>query len=129
MTPDVSNVVKEGYDLLEGIGIIERTESGQYYPTEVGAAIIYVVLCKQMFGAGADDFKSVESQQVMLNRLEEMDLVKQGDESFIITIEGFTMFFTNLAYDCPCREEFLDWLALATAKLATAELAKEMEQP
>ena len=124
MTPDVSDEVKEGYDLLEGIGIVERTESGQYYPTEVGATIIYVVLCKQMLGAGADDFKSVESQQVMLNRLEEMDLVEQVDESFIITIEGFTTFFTNLAYDCPCREEFLDWLALATA-----ELAEEMEQP
>ena len=98
MTPDVSDEVKEGYDLLEGIGIVERTESGQYCPTEVGASIIYVVLCKQMLGAGADDFRSEESQQVMLNRLEEMDLVKQGDESFIITIEGFTMFFTNLAF-------------------------------
>jgi len=43
MTPDVSDEVKEGYDLLEGIGIVERTESGQYCPTEVGAAIIYVV--------------------------------------------------------------------------------------
>ena len=124
MTPDVSDEVKEGYDLLEGIGIVERTESGQYYPTEVGAAIIYAVLCKQMLGAGADDFKSEESQQVMMNRLEEMDLVEQVDESFIITIEGFTTFFTNLTYDCPCREEFLDWLALATA-----ELADEMEQP
>jgi len=124
MTPDVSDEVKEGYDLLEGIGIVERTESGQYWPTEVGAAIIYAVLCKQMLGAGADDFRSEESQQVMLNRLEEMDLVEQDDESFIITVEGFTAFFTNLAYDCPCREEFLDWLALATA-----ELADEMEQP
>ena len=124
MTPDVSDEVKEGYDLLEGMGIIKRTESGQYCPTEVGAAIIYVVLCKQMLGAGADDFKSEESQQVMLNRLEEMDLVEQVDDLFIITIEGFTTFFTNLAYDCPCREEFLDWLALATA-----ELADEMEQP
>lgn len=124
MTPDVSDEVKEGYDLLEGIGIVERTESGQYYPTEVGAAIIYAVLCKQMLGAGADDFKSEESQQVMLNRLEEMDLVEQVDDLFIITIEGFTTFFTNLTYDCPCREEFLDWLALATA-----ELADEMEQP
>ena len=123
MTPDVSDEVKEGYDLLEGIGIVERTESGQYCPTEVGAAIIYAVLCKQMLGAGEDEFKSEESQQVMLNRLEEMDLVEQGDESFIITIEGFTTFFTNLTYDCPCREEFLDWLALATA-----ELAEEMEQ-
>ena len=122
MTPDVSDEVKEGYDLLEGIGIIERTESGQYCPTEVGAAIIYAVLCKQILGADADDFKSDESLQVMLNRLEEMDLVEQGDESFIITIEGFTTFFTNLTYDCPCREEFLDWLALATA-----ELAEEME--
>ena len=124
MTPDVSDEVKEGYDLLEGMGIIKRTESGQYCPTEVGAAIIYVVLCKQMLGADADDFKSEESQQVMMNRLEEMDLVEQVDESFIITIEGFTTFFTNLTYDCPCREEFLDWLALATA-----ELAEEMEQP
>ena len=124
MTPDVSDEVKEGYDLLEGIGIVERTESGQYCPTEVGAAIIYAVLCKQMLGADADDFKSEESQQVMLNRLEEMDLVEQVDESFIITIEGFTTFFTNLTYDCPYREEFLDWLALATA-----ELAEEMEQP
>lgn len=124
MTPDVSDEIKEGYDLLEGIGIVERTESGQYCPTEVGAAIIYAVLCKQMLGAGADDFKSEESQQVMLNRLEEMDLVEQVDDLFIITIEGFTTFFTNLAYDCPCREEFLDWLALATA-----ELADEMEQP
>jgi hypothetical protein len=76
-----------------------------------------------MLGADADDFKSEESQQVMLNRLEEMDLVEQVDESFIITIEGFTTFFTNLAYDCPYREEFLDWLALATA-----ELAEEMEK-
>jgi len=58
-----------------------------------------------------------------MNRLEEMDLVEQGDESFIITIEGFTTFFTNLTYDCPYREEFLDWLALATA-----ELAEEMEK-
>ena len=124
MTPDVSDEVKEGYDLLEGIGIVERTESGQYYPTEVGASIIYTVLCKQMLGADADDFKSEESQQVMMNRLEEMDLVEQVDESFIISIEGFTTFFTNLTYDCPCREEFLDWLALATA-----ELADEMEQP
>ena len=124
MIPDVSDEIKEGYDLLEGIGIVERTESGQYCPTEVGAAIIYAVLCKQMLGAGADDFKSEESQQVMLNRLEEMDLVEQVDDLFIITIEGFTTFFTNLAYDCPCREEFLDWLALATA-----ELADEMEQP
>lgn len=124
MTPDVSDEVKEGYELLEGIGIVERTESGQYCPTEVGAAIIYAVLCKQMLGAGADDFKSEESQQVMLNRLEEMDLVEQVDDLFIITIEGFTTFFTNLTYDCPCREEFLDWLALATA-----ELADEMEQP
>ena len=124
MTPDVSDEVKEGYDLLEGIGIVERTESGQYYPTEVGATIIYVVLCKQMLGAGEDDFRSEELQKVMMNRLEEMDLVEQVDESFIITIEGFTTFFTNLAYDCPCREEFLDWLALATA-----ELAEEMEQP
>ena len=124
MTPEVSNEVKEGYDILEGIGIVERTESGQYCPTEVGASIIYVVLCKQMLGADADDFKSEESQQVMLNCLEEMDLVEQVDESFIITIEGFTTFFTNLTYDCPCREEFIDWLALATA-----ELAEEMEQP
>jgi hypothetical protein len=124
MTPDVSDEVKEGYDLLEGIGIIERTESGQYWPTEVGGAIIYAVLCKQMLGAGEDDFRSEELQKVMMNRLEEMDLVEQGDESFIITIEGFTTFFTNLAYDCPYREEFLDWLALATA-----ELAEEMEQP
>ena len=124
MTPDVSDEVKEGYDLLEGIGIVERTESGQYCPTEVGAAIIYAVLCKQMLGADADDFKSEESQQVMMNRLEEMDLVEQVDESFIITIEGFTTFFTNLTYDCSYREEFLDWLALATA-----ELAEEMEQP
>ena len=118
MTPDVSDEVKEGYDLLEGIGIVERTESEQYYPTEVGAAIIYAVLCKQMLGAGADDFRSEELQKVMMNRLEEMDLVEQDDESFISTIEGFTTFFTNLAYDCPYREEFLDWLALATAELA-----------
>ena len=123
MTPDVSDEVKEGYDLLEGIGIVERTESGQYCPTEVGAAIIYAVLCKQMLGAGADDFKSEELQKVMMNRLEEMDLVEQVDDSFIITVEGFTAFFTNLAYDCPHREEFLDWLALATA-----ELAEEMEK-
>lgn len=118
MTPDVSDEVKEGYDLLEGIGIVERTEEGLYYPTDVGAAVIYAVLCKQMLGAGEDDYKSVESQQVMMNRLEEMDLVEQGDESFIITIEGFTAFFTNLTYDCPYREEFIDWLALATAELA-----------
>ena len=124
MTPDVSDEVKEGYDLLEGMGIIKRTEEGQYYPTDVGAAIIYAVLCKQMLGAGVDDFRSEELQKVMMNRLEEMDLVEQVDESFIITIEGFTTFFTNLTYDCPCREEFLDWLALATA-----ELAEEMEQP
>jgi hypothetical protein len=124
MTPDISDEVKEGYDLLEGIGIVERTESGQYYPTEVGGAIIYAVLCKQMLGASEDDYKSVESQQVMMNRLEEMDLVEQGDESYIITIEGFIAFFTNLAHDCPYREEFLDWLALATA-----ELAEVMEQP
>ena len=124
MTPDVSDEVKEGYDLLEGMGIIKRTESGQYCPTEVGAAIIYVVLCKQILGAGADDFRSEELQKVMMNRLEEMDLVEQVDDSFIITIEGFTAFFTNLAYDCPYRDEFLDWLALATA-----ELAEEMEQP
>ena len=123
MTPDVSDEVKKGYDLLEGMGIIKRTESGQYCPTEVGAAIIYVVLCKQMLGAGEDDFRSEESQQVMMNRLEEMDLVEQVDDSFIITIEGFTTFFTNLAYDCPHREEFLDWLALATA-----ELAEELEK-
>jgi len=123
MTPDVSDEVKEGYDLLEGIGIVERTESGQYCPTEVGAAIIYTVLCKQILGAGADDFRSEELQKVMMNRLEEMDLVEQIDDSFIITIEGFTAFFTNLAYDCPHREEFLDWLALATA-----ELAEEMEK-
>ena len=122
MTPEVSNEVKEGYDILEGIGIVERTESGQYYPTDVGAAIIYAVLCKQMLGAGEDEFKREESQQVMMNRLEEMDLVKQGDESFAITLEGFTTFFTNLTYGCPCREEFIDWLALATA-----ELAEEME--
>ena len=124
MTPDVSDEIKEGYDLLEGIGIVERTEEGQYYPTDVGATIIYAVLCKQILGADADDFKSVELQKVMMNRLEEMDLVEQVDESFIITIEGFTTFFTNLTYDCPCREEFIDWLALATA-----ELAEEMEQP
>ena len=117
MTPEVSNEVKEGYDILEGIGIVERTEEGQYYPTDVGAAIIYAVLCKQMLGAGEDEFKSEESQQVMLNRLEEMDLVEQGDESFVITIEGFTTFFMNLAHDCPYREEFIDWLALATAEL------------
>ncbi len=123
MTPDVSDEVKEGYDLLEGIGIVERTESGQYCPTEVGASIIYVVLCKQMLGAGADDFRSEESHQVMMNRLKEMDLVEQGDESFIITTEGFTTFFTNLTYDCPYREEFIDWLALATA-----ELAEDMEK-
>lgn len=117
MTPEVSNEVKEGYDILEGIGIVERTEEGQYYPTDVGAAIIYVVLCKQMLGAGEDEFKSEESQQVMLNRLEEMDLVEQGDESFIITFDGFITFFTNLAYGCPYREEFIDWLALTTAEL------------
>ncbi len=124
MTPEVSNEVKEGYDILEGIGIVERTESGQYCPTEVGASIIYAVLCKQILGAGEDDFRNEESLQVMLNRLEEMDLVEQDDELFFITVEGFTAFFTNLAYDCPCREEFLDWLALAMA-----ELAEEMEQP
>lgn len=123
MTPDVSDEVKEGYDILEGIGIVERTEEGQYYPTDVGAAIIYVVLCKQILGAGADDFRSEELQKVMLNRLEEMDLVEQDGDSFVITIDGFTAFFTNLAYDCPYREEFLDWLALATA-----ELAEEMEK-
>jgi hypothetical protein len=54
----------------------------------------------------------------MMNRLEEMDLVEQGDESFVITIEGFITFFTNLTYGCPYREEFIDWLALATAALA-----------
>ena len=122
MTPEVSDEVKDGYELLEGIGIVERTEEGLYYPTDVGAVIIYAVLCKQMLGAGADDFKSEESQQVMLNRLEEMDLVEQVDESFIITIEGFATFFTNLTYDWPYREEFIDWLALATA-----ELAEDME--
>ncbi len=118
MTPDVSDEVKEGCDLLEGMGIIKRTESGQYCPTDVGAAIIYAVLCKQMLGAGADDFRSEELQKVMMNRLEEMDLVEQDGDSFIITIEGFTTFFTNLTYDCPCREEFIDWLALATVELA-----------
>jgi hypothetical protein len=118
MTPEVSNEVKEGYDILEGIGIVERTESGQFYPTDVGAAIIYAVLCKQMFGAGEDEFKSEESQRVMLNRLEEMDLVEQGDKSFVITTEGFIIFFTNLTYGCPYREEFIDWLVLATAALA-----------
>lgn len=122
MTPDVSDEVKDGYELLEGIGIVERTENGLYYPTDVGAAVIYAVLCKQMLGAGEDEFRSEESQQVMLNRLEEMDLVEQNDESFVITLEGFTTFFTNLAYDCPYREEFIDWLALATA-----ELAEDME--
>ena len=122
MTPEVSDEIKEGYDILEGIGIVERTEEGLYYPTDVGAAIIYAVLCKQMLGAGADDFRSEELQKVMMNRLEEMDLVEQVDDSFVITIEGFTAFFTNLAYDCPYREEFIDWLALATA-----ELAEDME--
>ena len=122
MTPEVSDVVKDGYELLEGIGTVERTEEGLYYPTHVGAAVIWVVLCKQMLDAGEDEFKSEESQQVMLNRLEEMDLVEQNDESFIITIEGFVTFFTNLTYDCPYREEFIDWLALATA-----ELAEDME--
>ena len=122
MTPEVSDEVKDGYELLEGIGIVERTEEGQYCPTDVGAAIIYAVLCKQILGAGEDEFRSEESQQVMLNRLKEMDLVEQNDESFVITIEGFTTFFTNLTYDCPYREEFIDWLALATA-----ELAEDME--
>lgn len=122
MTPDVSDEVKEGYDILEGIGIVGRTEEGQYYPTDVGAAIIYAVLCKQMLGAGEDDFRTDEGRLELMNRLEEMDLVEQDDESFIITIEGFTTFFTNLAHDCPSREEFIDWLALATA-----ELAEEME--
>ena len=122
MTPEVSDEVKDGYELLEGIGIVERTEEGLYYPTDVGAAIIYAVLCKQMLDAGEDDFKSEEKQQEMLNRLEEIDLVEQGDDSFVITIEGFATFFINLTYDCPCREEFLDWLALATA-----ELTEEME--
>ena len=42
----------------------------------------------------------------------------QNDDSFIITLEGVSYFFANLAYDCPYREEFIDWLALATAKLA-----------
>jgi hypothetical protein len=123
MTPDVSDEVKDGYDVLEGIGIVERTESGQYWPTDVGAAIIYAVLCKQMLGANEDDFRTDESRLELMNRLEEMDLVVQNDESFVITVDGFSYFFANLAYNCPYREEFIDWLALATA-----ELADEMEQ-
>lgn len=122
MTPEVSDEVKDGYELLEGIGIVERTEEGQYCPTDVGAAIIWAVLCKQMLGAGEDEFRSEELQKVMMNRLEEMDLVEQDDESFVITLKGFSYFFVNLVYDCPYREEFIDWLALATA-----ELADEME--
>lgn len=122
MTPEVSNEVKDGYDILEGIGIVERTEEGQYYPIDVGAAVMYAVLCKQMLGAGEDDFRTDEGRLEMMNRLEEMDLVEQDGDSFVITIEGFTAFFTNLAYDCPYREEFIDWLALATA-----ELTEEME--
>ena len=122
MTPEVSDVVKDGYELLEGIGIVERTEEGLYYPTHVGASIIWAVLCKQMLGASEDDFRTDEGRLELMNRLEEMDLVEQNDESFIITIEGFATFFTNLTYDCPYREEFIDWLALATA-----ELAEDME--
>ena len=117
MTPEVSDEVKEGYDILEGIGIVERTEEGLYYPTDVGAAIIYAVLCKQVLGATEDDFRSKENQQEMLTHLEEMDLVEQGDDSFVITVDGFTTFFTNIVYECPYREEFIDWLALATAEL------------
>ena len=75
-----------------------------------------------MLGAGEDDFRTDEGRLELLNRLEEMDLVEQNDESFVITIEGFATFFTNLIYDCPYREEFIDWLALATA-----ELAEDME--
>ena len=118
MTPEVSDVVKDGYELLEGIGIVERTEEGLYYPTDVGAVIIYAVLCKQMLEASEDDFRTDEGRLELMNRLEEMDLVEQNDDSFIITLEGFSYFFANLAYDCPYREEFIDWLALATAKLA-----------
>ena len=88
----------------------------------MGAVIIYAVLCKQMLEASEDDFRTDEGRLELMNRLEEMDLVEQNDDSFIITIEGFTMFFTNIAHDCPYREEFIDWLALATA-----ELAEEME--
>ena len=124
MTPDVSDEVKDGYELLEGIGIVERTESGQYWPTDVGAAIIYAVLCKQMLGANEDDFRTDESRLELMNRLEEMDLVVQNDESFVITVDGFSYFFANLAYNCPYREEFIDWLTFATA-----ELADEMKQP
>ena len=124
MTPEVSDEVKDGYELLEGIGIVERTESGQYWPTDVGAAIIYAVLCKQMLGANEDDFRTDESRLELMNRLEEMDLVVQNDESFVITVDGFSYFFANLAYNCPYREEFIDWLTFATA-----ELADEMEQP
>ena len=116
MTPEVSNEVKEGYDILEGIGIVERTEEGLYYPTHVGASVIWVVLCKQMLGASEDDFRTDEGRLELMNRLEEMDLVKQNDDSFIITLEGVSYFFANLAYDCPYREEFIDWLALATAE-------------
>jgi len=120
MTPEVSNEVKEGYDILEGIGIVERTEDGLYYPTDVGAAVIWAVLGKQMLGAGEDDFRTDEGRLELLNRLEEMDLVEQNGDSFVITLEGFSYFFANLSYDCPYREEFIDWLAVATAELAEA---------
>ena len=123
MTPEVSDEVKDGYELLEGIGIVERTEDGLYYPTDVGAAVIYAVLCMQMLEVSEDDFRTDEGRFELLNRLEEMDLVVQNDESFVITVDGFSYFFANLAYNCPYREEFIDWLALATA-----ELADEMEQ-
>lgn len=122
MTPEVSDEVKDGYDILEGIGIIERTEDGLYYPTDVGAAVIWAVLCKQMLEVSEDDFGTDDGILELMNRLEEMDLVEQNDESFVITLEGFSYFFANLAYDCPYREEFIDWLALATA-----ELAEDME--
>jgi len=124
MTPEVSDEVKDGYELLEGIGIVERTEEGLYYPTDVGAAVIYAVLCKQMLEASEDDFRTDEGRFELLNRLEEMDLVVQNDESFVITVDGFSYFFANLAYNCPYREEFIDWLTFATA-----ELADEMKQP
>ena len=59
---DVSDEVKEGYGLLEGIGIVGVQNRDSIHRE---GAIIYAVLCKQMLGADADDFKSEESQQVI----------------------------------------------------------------
>lgn len=118
MTPDVSKEVKDGYDILEGIGIVERVETGQYVPTDVGAALIYAVLCRQMLDVPMDEFTGDDAYKKLLNRLEEMDLVEQTEDTFVITVEGFSYFFANLSYKNPAREEFIDWLSLAAAEVA-----------